>query len=171
RASIAVRRDAAGRLARIVDDLLLLARADAGRLEARREPVYLEEVVHDATRAMAPVGEARGVRVELRRMTQAPVVGDPDLLGRVFLNLLDNAIKHSPEGGTVAVEMRTLDGCHAVSVIDQGPGIPESEHEAVFERFHRGDGARERSAASVGDGAGLGLSIARSIALAHGGQV
>lgn len=171
RASIGVMRDAAGRLSRIVDDLFLLARADAGRLEMRREPVYLEEVVHDATRAMAPVGAARGVRVELRRMAQAPVVGDPDLLGRVFLNLLDNAIKHSPPGGTVVVDMGTWNGCHAVSVMDQGPGIPAAQHEAVFERFYRGDAARERSPGGLGDGAGLGLSIARRIAVAHGGQV
>ncbi|MEA3246926.1 MAG: sensor histidine kinase, partial [Gemmatimonadota bacterium] len=133
--------------------------------------VYLEEVVHDATRAMAPVGLARGVRVELRRMTQAPVTGDPDLLGRVFLNLLDNAVKHSPAGGTVTVDMGTWNGCHAVSVTDEGPGIPAAQHDAVFERFHRGDAARERQPGGLGDGAGLGLSIARRIAMAHGGQV
>lgn len=171
RESVGVMRDAAARLSRIVDDLFLLARADAGRLEARREPVYLEEVVDDATRAMAPVAEARGVRIELRNMAQAPVVGDPDLLGRVFLNLLDNATKHAPAGSVVTVDMTSWNGSHAVSVTDAGPGIAPDEQEAVFERYHRGDTAAAGGATVADGGAGLGLSIARRIAVAHGGQV
>lgn len=158
RASVGVVLDASRRLTRIVDDLFLMARADAGHLTVRDEPLYLEEIVDDATRAMAQVGEARGVRVELRHMTQAPLRGDADLLGRVFLNLLDNAIKHSPRGGAVIVEMGTHNGAHAVSVTDAGPGIPEGLHEAVFERFFRADPSRERNdeGVSVGIGAGSG---------------
>ncbi len=171
RESIGVMLLAVKRLTRIVDDLFLLARADAGHLTVRRQPIYLEEVVHDATRGIEQVGEQRGVKVELRSMTQAPFQGDPDLLGRLLLNLLDNAIKHSPVGGTVAVEMAERDGQHAISVIDEGPGIPQEDAERVFERFFRGDAARVRPAESVTDGAGLGLAIARRIAEAHGGTL
>src|SRR6185436_8101495 len=104
------------RLSRIVDDLFLLARADSGHLDARREDLYLEEIVHDATRSVEPIAEQRGVKVELRSMTQAPFTGDPDLLGRALLNLLDNAIKYSPPGGSVFVEMAASNGHHAISV-------------------------------------------------------
>jgi heavy metal sensor kinase len=171
RESIGVMLQASQRLTRIVDDLFLLARADAGHLVMRAEPVYLEEVVHDATRAVVQVGERRGVRVELRSMTQAPVTGDPDLLGRVLLNLLDNAIKYSPTDGTVEVAMASAPGRHVISVIDQGPGIAPEAVESIFERFYRGDAARSRPAESVTDGAGLGLAIARRIAVAHGGTL
>lgn len=171
RESISVMLEASRRLTRIVDDLFLMARADSGHLTVRREPLYLEEIVHDATRAIAQVGEHCGVRVELRHMTQAPLRGDADLLGRVFLNLLDNAIKHSPKGGTVGVEMGSFNGAHAVMVTDEGPGIPADQHETVFERFFRADPSRERADDGVGVGAGLGLSIARRIVVAHGGRI
>lgn len=171
RQSVGVILEASRRLTRIVDDLFLMARADAGHLTVRDEPLYLEEIVHDATRGIAQVGERRGVRVELRHMTQAPIRGDADLLGRVFLNLLDNAIKHSPQGGTVTVDMGSYNGAHAVTVTDAGPGIPDALHEAVFERFFRVDPSRERAEDGVGIGAGLGLSIARRIVTAHHGQI
>lgn len=171
RESVGVILEAARRLARIVDDLFLMARADAGQLALRDEPLYLEEIVHDATRSMAQVGERRGVRVELRHMTQAPLRGDADLLGRVFLNLLDNAIKHSPEGGAVIVGMGSDGGSHVVSVVDEGPGIPPDLHESVFERFFRVDPSRARGDQDDATGAGLGLSIARRIVMAHGGRI
>jgi signal transduction histidine kinase len=137
--------------------------------------VYLEEIVDDATRAIAHVAARRQVTVELRTMTQAPFRGDPDLLGRVFLNLLDNAIKHSPTGGAVVVEMAERAGHHDISVIDEGPGIPAELRETVFERFYRGDSSRgrtgETAGESAGDGAGLGLSIARRIVTTHGGTI
>ncbi len=171
RESVAVMGEASRRLTRIVDDLFLMARADSGHLALHAEPLYLEEIVHDATRAIAQVGERRGVRVELRRMTQAPLSGDPDLLGRVFLNLLDNAIKHSPRGGTVSVEMGVRNGSHTVSVVDEGPGIPPELREAVFERFFRADPSRSRGEDGDEAGAGLGLSIAKRIVVAHGGQI
>ena len=171
RESMMVMLQSSQRLTRIVDDLFLLARADAGHLVARDEPLYLEEVVHDATRAMVQVGEGRGVRVELKQMTQAPFCGDPDLLGRLLLNLLDNAIKYSPPGATVEVTMLAAPGQHIISVVDQGPGIAPDAVESIFERFYRGDAARSRAEGSVTDGAGLGLAIARRIAVAHGGTL
>ncbi len=171
RESVGVMLQSARRLSRLVDDLFLLARADAGHLMMHTEPVYLEEIVHDAVRAVSSVAEKRGVRVELCHMTQAPIVGDRGLLERLVLNLLDNAIKYSSPASRVEVTMgQTLDA-HTVSVVDHGPGIAPSDVEKIFERFYRGDAARTRTVDSLTDGAGLGLAIARRIAVAHGGRL
>jgi len=171
RAAVTIMRDAARRLTRIVDDLFLLARADSGNLVARREPIYLEELVHDATRAVRPLADPRAIRVELREVVEAPFEGDADLLGRLLLNLLDNAIKHSPHAGTVEVGISRRDGWYAIDVIDAGQGIPAEERERIFERFVRLDAARVRNEQSSTSGAGLGLAIARRIAEVHGGRL
>lgn len=171
REALEVVRRSAGRLSRIVDDLFLLARADAGHLVVRDDVVYLDEVVHDAVRAMEPVGAGRGVTVRIAAMDQATVRGDAELLGRVLLNLIDNAVKHSPRDADVIVDMAAEAGRHRVSVVDGGPGIPAVDAARVFERFYRGDAARARADGSVTDGAGLGLAIARRIAVAHGGTL
>jgi two-component system OmpR family sensor kinase len=173
RASLTVIRDAAGRLARIVDDLFALARVDAENVATRRERVYVEELVDDAMRMVRALGDARGVRVNLQEAVEAPVDADADLVGRLLINLLDNAIKHSPDGGVVEVRMQRRDGVVDVSVIDQGKGIPEQDRERVFQRFVRlaeEDGAGEQPAARP-SGVGLGLAIARRIAEAHGGSL
>ena len=171
RESVHVMLQSGQRLARLVDDLFLLARADAGHLALRAEPVYLEELVHDAVRAVVQVGERRGVSVELRHMTQAPFHGDRALLDRLLLNLLDNAIKYSPAGSTVEVVMGEVPGAHIVAVIDHGSGISPNAQARIFDRFYRSDAARVRTAGSMTDGAGLGLAIARRIAVAHGGTL
>lgn len=171
RASVGVIRDAARRLTRIVEDLFLLARADAGQVVVRLDRCHLEDVVHDAVRAIRPLADQRGVHVELHGIAEAPVRGDTDLLGRLVLNLLDNAVKYSPAGGTVAVHLAFIDGAWTASVSDEGPGIPPDAHERVFERFFRVDSARSRVEQSVSSGAGLGLAIARRIAEAHGGSL
>jgi len=171
RTSVTIMLDAARRLTRIVDDLFLLARADSGHVVARREPLYLEELVHDATRAVRSVADRRGVHVELRQLVEAPFHGDADLLGRLLLNLLDNAIKHSPARGTVDVAMAHRDDRYEITVTDAGPGIPPDAHERVFERFFRVDTARSRSENSSTSGAGLGLAIARRIAEMHAGRL
>jgi two-component system OmpR family sensor kinase len=101
----------------------------------------------------------------------APIVGDSDLLGRLLLNLLDNAIKHSPPGGVVGVELTVHDRHYDVTVADGGPGIPPDAQERVFDRFFRVDRARSREDTSTSGGAGLGLAIARRIAEAHGGSL
>jgi signal transduction histidine kinase len=171
RESVTVMRDAAQRLTRIVDDLFLLTRADAGHLVARQEPVDLEAFVHAAARAVQPVAHARGVEVVLDAVVDAPVCGDADLLGRLFLNLLDNAVKYGPVGGRVTATMtRTGTQCR-VQVEDAGPGIPLDAQDRVFERFVRLDTARSRSESSTSSGAGLGLAIARRIAEVHGGTL
>ncbi|MEO8449850.1 MAG: ATP-binding protein [Gemmatimonadota bacterium] len=171
RASATVMQDAARRLARIVDELFLLARADAGHLVAHHDALYLEDLVHDAARAVHAVADQRAVRIELRSLVEAPSRGDSDLLGRLLLNLLDNAIKHSPEGGTVEVDMKRSNAHCAISVVDAGPGIPPAAREQIFERFFRVDTARSRSESSATSGAGLGLAIARRIAEMHAGRL
>lgn len=171
RGSVTIIRDAAQRLTRIVDDLFLLSRADAGHLVSRREPLYLEEVVDHAVRAIRSVAQQRGVEVVLHSVVEAPLIGDADLLGRLVLNLLDNAIKHAPSGSNIDVSL-TESGDHAtLAVIDHGPGIPDGEHERIFERFVRLDAARARAESSATSGAGLGLAIARRIAELHGGRL
>lgn len=171
RASMGTMRDAARRLTRIVDDLFLLARAEPENVAARRESLYLEELVHDAIRAVRPLAEARQVDVELREAIEAPFAGDPDLLDRLLLNLLDNAIKHSPARGRVSVEMSRRDGDYDIRVVDTGPGVPPEERERIFARFVRLDGSGEDAENARSAGAGLGLAIARRIAEAHGGAL
>lgn len=175
RESMTVMQKAAARLTRIVDDLFLLARADAGHLVARHRDIYLDDVVHDAARAVQPIAGRRGVRVELLPVVDAPFHGDADLLGRLLLNLLDNAIKFSPGGGHVTVQLARCDAPprYEVRVVDDGPGIPAEVQERVFERFFRGDPARGRAEGDGHEtsGAGLGLAIARRIAEAHGGTL
>lgn len=171
RASVVIMQDAARRLTRIVDDLFLLARADSGHLVIQQAPLYLEDVVDDAARGVRHLADRRGVKVELTNVVEAQVVGDADLLGRLFLNLLDNAIKHSPEGATVEVDMTRRNGECLVAVVDAGPGIPESARARVFERFFQVDTARVRHDDTQTSGAGLGLAIARRIAEVHGGRV
>jgi heavy metal sensor kinase len=171
RASTAIIQDASRRLTRIVDDLFLLARADSGHLVPKMEDVYLEEVVADAAQAVRPVAEQRSVRVEVRSVVEAPFSGDADLLGRVLLNLLDNAIKHSRPGGVVEIGMTNRNQHYEISVVDAGEGIPPAIQDKIFERFFRADVARAADENSTTSGAGLGLAIARKIAELHGGRL
>jgi heavy metal sensor kinase len=171
RASVVIMQDAARRLTRIVDDLFLLARADSGHLVIQQAPLYLEDVVDDAARGVRHLADRRGVKVALTNVVEAQVIGDADLLGRLVLNLLDNAIKHSPQGATVEVGMTRRNGECDVAVIDAGPGIPDADRAMVFERFFQVDAARARRDDTQTSGAGLGLAIARRIAEVHNGRV
>jgi signal transduction histidine kinase len=134
-------------------------------------PLYLDEVVRDTVRTVRPLAERKGVRVEISTLVEAPLRGDADLLGRALLNLLDNAIKHSPEGAGVGVALERHGGDLKISVTDHGPGIPGDARARVFERFFRVDSARSRAESSLTSGAGLGLAISRSIVQMHGGTL
>ena len=171
RESVRIMGDASRRMARIVDDLFLLARADAGHLVLHRSPIFLEEVVDDAARSVRHLAERSGVTIVLDELVEAPVLGDADLLGRVVLNLLDNSIKHSPPGATIHVSVSRAGSSFQVTVVDQGSGIPAESHARVFERFFRADEARTRDDGAPVGGAGLGLAIARRIAEIHGGTL
>jgi heavy metal sensor kinase len=171
RESMSVVQDAARRLTRIVDDIFLLARADAGHLVMHPRTVDLHDVVVDSVRAVQSVASGRDVAVDLGEVVEARVHGDADLLGRVLLNLLDNAVKHAPAASRVDVRMSRADGVIEVSIVDTGPGIPREAQRRVFERFYRVDTARSRAENTTTSGAGLGLPIARRIAEMHRGSV
>ncbi|HUV09884.1 MAG TPA: HAMP domain-containing sensor histidine kinase, partial [Acidimicrobiia bacterium] len=150
------------RLERLVDDLLVLARADAGSLVVPDHLVDLDEIVlEEATRSRT----GNGVTIDVSRVSGAQTRGDSLSLRRVVRNLLDNARSHAH--ATVRVELGEADGSVILTVADDGPGIAESDRARVFERFARVDDARDR----VQGGAGLGLAIAREVVGAHGGVV
>ena len=154
----------AGRLARLVADLLALARADAG-VSLRRRRVELDRLALDALGDARHL--ARGQRLEVERLEPLLVDGDPDRLQQLLLILLDNAIKYTPPGGRVALALRRDGDGALLTVADTGVGIAEGDLERVFERFYRADPARGRDPG----GTGLGLPIARWIAEQHGGTI
>ncbi|HEX7019912.1 MAG TPA: HAMP domain-containing sensor histidine kinase, partial [Gemmatimonadaceae bacterium] len=169
--SLTAIRDAGRRLRRIVDDLFLLARADAGDVPLRRVPLYLDEVIAECVRSMRTLAEPRGVTITIDTAVEAPFTGDQELLHRLVCNLLDNAIKHSPPDAVVSVSLARGHDAYELRVRDRGPGIPPEFQPRVFERFVRVDSARSRSTASTTSGAGLGLAIARWIVEAHQGTI
>jgi len=120
---------------------------------------------------MQGLAAARSIPVEASPMPEAPFTGDAELLGRMLLNLLDNAIKYSHHGASVAVTLDKTSRGYELRVIDQGAGIPAEATPHLFERFFRVDKARSRAERSTTAGAGLGLAIARWVAAAHGGTI
>ncbi len=154
------------RMARLVSDLLLLARADSG-LELRREEVALEELVAETARqGRTLAGDTHQVRVN--GVSRVSFSGDRDRLKQLLLILVDNAIKHTPAGTTVTIGLAPGPADSALlSVADDGPGIPPADQDRIFDRFYRVDKARSRGSG----GTGLGLSIAAWIARAHDGDI
>ncbi|MET0459890.1 MAG: HAMP domain-containing sensor histidine kinase [Ilumatobacteraceae bacterium] len=153
-------------LAALIDDVFLLSRIEAGRLDLERRPLDLAELIDEAVEALAPAAAARRIDIQLESMGPAWVTGNPTALGRVVRNLLDNAIEHAPPGSAVRI---TLDGGTRarVRVVDDGPGFPVDFADRAFERFTRADDSRARASG----GAGLGLAIARGLVEAHGGNI
>ena len=154
------------RLGRIVEDLLLLARSDAGGLALVMKPIFLDDVTSDAVSAAGTLASRGGVSLALDRFDEAPIDGDATLVRQLVMILLDNAIKFTPSGGSVLVSVTNGAQGSVLSVTDSGVGIPPEQIAHVFERFYRGDVARGRGA-----GAGLGLSIAQWIAEVHRAQL
>jgi heavy metal sensor kinase len=155
------------RLGRLADQLLLLARADAGALASRREPIDLPEFLEETIERWRPAAQEREVELESQLPLEGEVGGDPDLLRQLMDNLLDNAIRHNPPRGTVAVSAVENNGWWQLAVQDSGSGISPDLKPRLFARFARADGARGRSTG----GAGLGLSLCAAIAEAHGGFI
>ena len=153
-----------GRMSRLVDDLLLLARFDAGRPLDRR-PVDLASLAAEAVQRARIVAPGRPVTLEAAE----PVIvdGDEGRLTQVIDNLIGNAIKHTPPGSPVTVTVAGRAGQAELTVADRGPGMTAEQASRVFERFYRTDGARTRASG----GAGLGLAIAAALAAAHGGEI
>ena len=158
------------RLSRIVDDMFTLARADAGNYPVRMAPMYLDEVVAESGRAAQVLASARRITVDVSAPDSAAFTGDEELIRRLVSNLLDNAIRHGPEGSVVRVTLDATPVGYAIAVSDSGPGIPPGIRGHIFERFYRGDAGRARAVRADG-GAGLGLALARWIARTHAGDV
>lgn len=157
------------RLSRTTEDLLTLARSDAGVMEPRLVPVDLGRTARDVVERLRAAAESRAVDLQIEAGSGPTVVADADLVSRLVRNLAENAIKYTPEGGRVRVEVGRDKDAGLVVVEDTGPGIPDDELDRVFERFHRiGD---SRTPERDGGGAGLGLAIARSIAEVHDGTL
>jgi heavy metal sensor kinase len=169
RHALAVVEQQATRLSCIVDDMFTLARADAGNYPVRKHPMYLDEVVDEVVLAARILASARDVRVEFTGSRSASFVGDEELIRRMVLNLLDNAVRHSPSGAVVNVNLHTVGAGYSLVVRDQGPGIPAESQSRIFERFYRVDASRARG--SRDGGAGLGLALVRWVAMLHGGNV
>jgi heavy metal sensor kinase len=155
------------RIARLVEGLLLLARAEAGVLKMDRQPVDLADLVQEVASRLNGQAESRAVELRLETLEPLVIQGDPERLRRLLLNLVDNAIKYTGPGGRVTLALQRENGWAALRVSDTGIGMATAEQESVFRAFYR--------SAEVGTlaekGTGLGLSIARSIALAHGGTI
>ena len=150
-------------LARLVEDLRTSAHAESGTLALHREPTDLGVLVEEGAAASRPEADRRGIRIETRLTTEFPLLDlDPQRIHEVLINLLSNAVRHSPDGGTVTIDgERTADRV-VIRVADCGPGIPDSELARVFERFYKSPDS---------PGSGLGLSIAKSLVEAHRGAI
>lgn len=155
------------RLTRLANDLLVLSRADAGRLPCVSAPCDLAAVAADAVRACADRARDRHVSVRVDAPPQLPMVADADRVRQVLDNLLDNALRHAPRESEVVVTAGTQDGAVTIRVRDHGPGLAPEDQARVFERFYRTDAARARHSG----GLGLGLPIAKAIVEAHGGTL
>lgn len=157
----------ADRLAALVGQLLEQARAESGQLKLSLREIDLEESAQPIVASFEPQAAAKGVTLELNALHAVHVEADPDRLSQVFVNLIDNAIRHTPQGGRVRVEVDTRDGDAIVRVRDNGGGIPYRDVPRIFERFYVVDRSRRRESG----GAGLGLAIVKGIVDAHGGVI
>jgi signal transduction histidine kinase len=153
------------RMSRLVSDLLLLARADAGRLAAHHR-VDLAEVAGEAAAEAAPLMGSRHFAIDNDRPLE--VEGSADELHRMILNLLDNAARHTPDGATISLSLSRQGDYAVVEVADDGPGIPTTMRTQIFDRFVRGEGPADTAR---GTGTGLGLSIVSAVATSHDGAV
>lgn len=160
------------RLQELVSDLLELSRLENALpgQGMRPEPIGLAGLVEQVWQGIRPLAEQRGVRLVLEERAEPPVTvrADVSRLHRALLNLFDNAVRFSPDGATVEVQLRSGASWCLLSVRDRGPGLSDEDLDHLFERFYRGDRARARSPRG---GSGLGLAIVQQIAHAHGGRV
>ncbi len=156
--------DECDHMGRLVEDLLLISRLDAGRLELQTEPVDLAELMTDVQRQVGRVAEERGVQVTVANAS-GPVKADRTRLRQVLLILLDNALRHTPSGGSITLSTTRQDRRILIEVIDTGSGIAPEHLPHIFEPFYSADNSRN------GGSSGLGLSIASKLIEAHGGRI
>ena len=155
-----------GQLARLVDDLLFIARSEAGTVRITPEPVRLQDILAEVTRDASMLRAGDGIRIALDQPPGPVTVhADPVRIHQAVMIVLDNAVQHSPEGGVVKVGLSCADGQARLTVADMGEGIHEADIPHVFDRFYRGRGNRD------GNRSGLGLAIAAWIVSRHGGRI
>jgi signal transduction histidine kinase len=152
------------RLTQITEDVLLASRLDRGDLNIEREPVDLGVLVRRAVETMREQAP-ESVTLKTAPNGAATAIGDPDRIEQVLVNLIDNAVKYSPEGGEVTISTASAEGRVRVEVADEGVGIPASEHDSVFEKFYRG------AEGGTVTGTGLGLYICRELVRRMGGTI
>jgi two-component system phosphate regulon sensor histidine kinase PhoR len=158
----------ADRLNLIITDLLLLSKIESGQIPLKQEPVALAALIDRTVGLLRHLVERKKHTVVVNIPSALPpILGDEERLGQVFSNLLDNAIKYTPDGGTITIGATSDDRMVAVSVADTGIGIPPQDLPRIFERFYRVDKARSRELG----GTGLGLAIVKHLVEGHGGTV
>jgi two-component system OmpR family sensor kinase len=165
REALAMTRAQSQRLSRLVEDMLVLARADAGAYPLRPVDLYLQDVVADCQRVVDVLAAERGITITSSGPHDVPVRGDEELLRRLLVNLLQNAVQHSPRGGVVSIDVSPNGSRAYVRVRDSGTGIPETDRTRIFDRFVQLDPSRRM------EGTGLGLTIAKWIAEVHQGSL
>ncbi|HLJ74964.1 MAG TPA: ATP-binding protein [Thermoanaerobaculia bacterium] len=157
-------RSEAAHLTHLIEGVLMLARADAQQIRIDRHEFSLKDVIDESVRTAETLGRSRTIRLAANSEGPMPMVGDAELVRRMMLNLLDNAIKFSDSGGDVDVRAHRDGARYVITVSDSGHGIPAEDQPQIFDRFFRSDRVRGR------DGSGLGLPIVKWIAEAHGGD-
>ncbi|MEP0804391.1 MAG: HAMP domain-containing protein [Chloroflexota bacterium] len=161
-------REEAARLEHLVEDLRTLSLADAGELSIQPQPIEPDRLLREVTSLYQYQAQKKNISLELDITPPLPALEvDPGRMTQVLTNILDNALRHTPEGGRITLSAKQTGDRVELAVQDSGPGLPKAETERIFERFYRADASRRRD----DGGSGLGLAIAKSIVQAHGGQV
>jgi signal transduction histidine kinase len=163
--SLTIIQEEVDRMARLVGDLLLLARADAGGLPLQMKPIELDNLFFEVYQKVIVL--SKSVTITVTDIDQVRIMGDSDRLKQLLINLIGNAINYTPAGGDVRISLSKTELWARIVVSDSGVGIPEKDLPHIFDRFYRVDKARSRAQG----GSGLGLSIAKSIVEAHGGDI
>lgn len=156
------------RMSRLVNDLLMLARADYGGVSVHMTPLDADEVVSDAVRAARPLAEAKGIKLSVVHIEPLRIYGDVQQLQQLMGNLISNAIKFTPEGGAVSLNIQRVDRMARIEITDTGIGISPEQQERIFDRFYQVDPSRTQDGTG---GFGLGLSVSRWIAESHNGSI
>jgi len=155
-------------LIRLVEDLRTLSLADAGELELHKRSVDLLELTHLTAKSFEPALAKNAITLQVRSIGELPRVNaDPDRIQQILHNLLQNALRYTPAGKSIDIELQSEGKEIRLDVRDHGAGIPPEAFDLIFERFYRADSSRERESGSTG----LGLAIARKLAEAHGGTL
>ena len=164
-------REEAARLEHLVNDLRILSLADAGELSISPQTVESQRLLQDVASTYQYQAQRKNISLELDLSSPLPDIEvDPGRMTQVLTNTLDNALRHTPEGGQIMLSAREVDGQVELAIRDSGPGLKKEDLDRIFDRFYRTDASRQRDGAFAG-GSGLGLAIARSIVQAHGGQI